>query len=301
MKFSIYLSYFSIFLSISLNGQVINSQEIDKGKNIERNTSFNQEEIKVRWKKAALENCPGIPCTVTPPPPPFACGTSSITDIDNNVYTTVLIGTQCWTKENLRVRRYNDGTDIRFDTSGGTTGDGIGHTWSGTGLSFGAYSLYAHDSTATPSSNLSNYGYLYNWFAAAGITTDGGTSTKNICTIGWHVPTDDEWTHLKDTLVVVAGTFMEGVVMKSTSSLWKSNHTSFPGTNTSFFTALPGGLREDDGRFRRIIDRAYFWSSSVNINNSSEGRNRILQHDRSDLERDADLKEFGKSIRCLKD
>ena len=29
---------------------------------IKRNASFNLDEIKVRWKKAALENCPGVPC-----------------------------------------------------------------------------------------------------------------------------------------------------------------------------------------------------------------------------------------------
>jgi hypothetical protein len=51
MKKSIYLS---IYLSVSLNGQVLNSKEIDKGTSIERNTIFNLEEIKVRWKKAAL-------------------------------------------------------------------------------------------------------------------------------------------------------------------------------------------------------------------------------------------------------
>ena len=54
-----------IILSISLNGQVINKQESDKIEGIKRKSSFNVEEIKVRWKKAALENCPGVPCTST--------------------------------------------------------------------------------------------------------------------------------------------------------------------------------------------------------------------------------------------
>jgi hypothetical protein len=54
---SIYLSIcLSVCSSVSLNGQVLNSQEIDKGTGIQRNASFNVEEIKVRWKKAALEN-----------------------------------------------------------------------------------------------------------------------------------------------------------------------------------------------------------------------------------------------------
>ena len=72
MKKSIYLSiYLSIFLSVSLNGQSTNNQDLEKGTSIQRNTLFNLDEIKVRWKKAALENCPGVPCfTATIPGAP---------------------------------------------------------------------------------------------------------------------------------------------------------------------------------------------------------------------------------------
>ena len=65
MRKSVYISIFFIYLSISLSGQVINSNEIKKGINIQRNASYNLEEIKVRWKKVALENCSGIPCNMT--------------------------------------------------------------------------------------------------------------------------------------------------------------------------------------------------------------------------------------------
>jgi hypothetical protein len=51
----------------------------------------------------------------------FTCG-ATISDIDGNSYNTVLIGAQCWTKENLRVRRYNNGTSMLFDTTGGSGG-----------------------------------------------------------------------------------------------------------------------------------------------------------------------------------
>ena len=64
MKKSIYI-YLYFSLTISLNGQVINNQELDKVISIQRNTLFNLDEIKVRWKKAALENCPGVPCVTT--------------------------------------------------------------------------------------------------------------------------------------------------------------------------------------------------------------------------------------------
>jgi len=66
MKKSIYLIIgLTISLTISLNGQVINNQESDKREGINRKSTFNLEEIKVRWKKSALENCTGVPCTTS--------------------------------------------------------------------------------------------------------------------------------------------------------------------------------------------------------------------------------------------
>jgi len=92
VKKSIYLIIcLTISLTISLNAQVINNQESDKMEGIKRKSSFNLEEIKVRWKKAALENCTGVPCTTsvacsagTPSSSPtivLSPGTASITPI----------------------------------------------------------------------------------------------------------------------------------------------------------------------------------------------------------------------------
>jgi uncharacterized protein (TIGR02145 family) len=291
MKKSIYLFFcISVYLSVSLNGQVINSQEEKENAGIKPNAFYNLEEIKVRWKKAALENCPGVPCIVAPPPPSFTCGTNTISDIDNNTYNTVSINTQCWTVTNLRVRRYNNGTQILFDASGGSSGSST--TWQN--LTIGAHTIYANDSVASPS-NLTTYGYLYNWYAAKGIFRTGviaSTDTLNICPSGWHVPSDEEWT----TLTTFLGSSAGGK-MKSTSSLWNSPNTG--ADNMSRFTALPGGFRAENvrGSFKSIGAYTYFWSATDN--GSLDAWYRSLFNADSLVGRTSGRKFIGSSVRCL--
>lgn len=224
------------------------------------------------------------------------CGTT-ISDIEGNAYNTVLIGAQCWTKENLRVRRYNNGTAIPFDATGGAGGSSS--TWNN--LTIGAHTIYAHDSVATPS-NLTKYGYLYNWYAAKGIYTNGtilANDTLNICPEGWHVPTDAEWTTLTDEL---GGESVAGGKMKSVgTAYWNSPNTG--ATNESGFSALPGGFRNIGGGFENIRSNAFFWSATEGV--SSIAWNRDLFYDQFYVKRNYFYfgvnKAVGASIRCLKD
>ena len=239
-------------------------------------------------------SCSSVNATGTITVSPSACGSvTSVSDYDNNSYNTVSIGTQCWTKENLRVRRYNDGTEIRFNNSGGSGGT-TSETWSV--LNYGTHTIYANDSVASPS-NLVTYGYLYNWYAAKGIATASSTTYKNICPTGWHVPTDTEWTTLTTYL---GGTITAGTVMKDTSTLWNIASPSSPGTNTSGFSALPGGYRNSVGSFSSIRDFAYFWSATENVNVFNAWY-RILTINNGIVNRNGHNKSFGASVRCLRD
>ena len=121
------------------------------------------------------------------------------------------------------------------------------------GLTTGAYTIYANE--ASSGVNATNYGFLYNWYAAAGIIINGGSPTKNICPTGWHVSTDTEWTTLTTSL---GGESVAGTLMKKNDALWTTN----TGTNTSGFSALPGGNRFFDGSFFGIINSAWFWSAT---------------------------------------
>lgn len=221
------------------------------------------------------------------------CG-APISDIDGNVYNTVLIGAQCWTKENLRVRRFNNGTSILFDAIGGSGGSSS--TWQN--LEIGAHTIYAHDSVATPS-NLTKYGYLYNWYAAKGISTTGtilANDTLNICPSGWHVPTDAEWTTLTTEL---GGESVAGGKLKSigTVSYWSSQSAGTD--NSSGFSALPGGYRIKDGSFNNLSNSAVFWRATE-VNNNLAWSSR-LEHNSNNVSKDSYEKQYGASIRCLKD
>ena len=202
-----YLSIFLISLT-TLQGQIVQERLPGAEEISNRRTSFNLDEIKVRWKKAALENCTGVPCVVAPS---FTCGTSTVSDIDGNAYNTVLIGTQCWTKSNLKVTKYNDGTLIPDLTAS------TGNPWA---PSSGARTGY-NVSVVPLSDYVGTFGYLYNWYAP--------TDSRKLCPDGWHVPTDAEWTIMIQALdpsqVVNSGNVLSftgtqsitaGTVMKST-------------------------------------------------------------------------------------
>jgi uncharacterized protein (TIGR02145 family) len=241
-----------------------------------------------------------IPAVVTPS---FSCGPSTVSDIDGNIYDTVSIGTQCWTVTNLRVRRYNDSTEIRFNNSGGSGGT-TSQTWSV--LNYGAHTIYANDSVASPS-NLTTYGYLYNWYAAKGIANAGSTTYKNICPTDWHVPTDGEWTSLIQFIVptetisatvIGSQSLTAGGKLKSTSTtLWQT--PGFPGTDNYGFSALPGGGRNDVGSFSSIRDNAFFWSATED--GSNDAWRRSLSNANSNVSRRDYSKTSGFSVRCLRD
>ena len=274
-----YLSIFLISLT-TLQGQV-EQQSLPGAEEISnRRTSFNLDEIKVRWKKAALENCTGAPCAGGGS---FTCGTSTVSDIDGNTYNTVLIGTQCWTKSNLKVTKYNDGTAIPLDASGGADGITGGQTW--TTRTAGAYCILSNESST--GTNASNYGFLYNWYAA--------TDPKKICPAGWHVPSEAE--------VVTLVTFASpdpGYKLKSTSSLWVS---TTPKTDNFGFSFLPSYERGSNGQYYIGTGNqyGYLWTTTVAVGDATKGRQLRIYKSDNMANFYSRLKVQGDAIRCLKD
>ena len=201
----------------------------------------------------------------------------NITDVDNNSYKTVTIGTQVWMAENLKVSKYNDGTNIPNEPDN--------NNWSQ--LTTGAWVYYNNDEA-----NNDKYGKLYNWYSLSP-TMNGN---KNVCPIGWHVPTDAEWTVLTDYL---GGEGVAGGRMKEVGTTNWNSPNNFA-TNISLFTLLPGGYRNYDGSFYTIGDTGSWWSSKDSY---AEHAWYLYQHgdDAKINRRDHAQIKNGLSVRCLKD
>jgi uncharacterized protein (TIGR02145 family) len=191
-----------------------------------------------------------------------------VTDADGNVYNTVIIGTQCWMKENLKTTKYNDSTAIPNVTDN--------TAW--VQLSTPGYCFYNND-VATYKNT---YGALYNWYAV---------NTGKLCPAGWHVPSDAEWQVLVDYL---GGDHVAGGKLKSTSG-WNSPNTG--ATNSSGFTALPGGNRGDGSWYKGYSGT--WWSSTEEISTHAWERN--LGWNSSDMYKYASGKYDGYSVRCVRD
>lgn len=70
-------------------------------------------------------------------------------------------------------------------------------------------------------------------------------------------------------------------------------------TNSSGFTGLPGGSRDNDGTFLFTTGNGYWWSSSED--NSAYILIRILDSGSGNAPREISDKISGRSVRCVKD
>lgn len=200
---------------------------------------------------------------------------ATVTDIDGNIYNTVLIGNQCWLRENLRTTKYNDGTSIPNVT------DSI--AW--INLTTGGY---CYNNNTNNSNLINTYGCLYNGYAI---------KTGKLAPTGWHVPTDEEWTELTDYLggISVAG----GKLKESGTVHWNSPNTG--ATNESGFTALPGGCRDYNGIYAGIGGVGLWWSATEVSTQSPWPYVRIMGSNTINVVRQYYLKAYGLSVRCVKD
>jgi uncharacterized protein (TIGR02145 family) len=216
----------------------------------------------------------------------FVCGTSQVADADGNPYDTVRIGDQCWMASNLNV-----GSMIT-SCSGGYVGvcTDNGET-SNLPTEDSTIEKYCYNDTE---SNCDTYGGLYNWNEAMGYSTTEGV--QGICPDGWHIPTDAEQYELENYLTT------EGNTCDATrNGVWDCDDagTDLKTGGSSGFEALLAGYRNTNGSFNNLSSHAYFWSSSQN--SSTRAWRRYLNSSNTTVYRYFSNKEYGFSVRCLKD
>jgi uncharacterized protein (TIGR02145 family) len=158
---------------------------------------------------------------------------------------------------------------------------------------------YCFDDNPT---NCDTYGGLYQWNEMMQyVTTEGA---RGICPEGWHLPTDAEWCILEqglDPSINCSSSGSRGIdgggKMKETGILhWQSPNNG--ATNSSGFTALPGGWRGIDAAFYNHLLYAYFWSSSAS---GPDAYIRGLYYLNAMVERNAWNIDVGLSVRCIQD
>jgi len=153
-----------------------------------------------------------------------------------------------------------------------------GKVWMARNLNYKIDNSWCYDNDE---SNGEKYGRLYTWDAA-----------KAACPAGWHLPSHQEWEELKAAL---GCSWKEGHVLKATSG-WRSGGN---GTDSHGFSALPGGWRKPKGSFGDVWHWGYWWTAT----DGSGGRAycQYIDWGRDSLVDDRKDKDFGLSVRCVKD
>lgn len=223
----------------------------------------------------------GTPCPDTP----------TVTDIDGNVYNTVLIGEQCWMAENLNTTRDAQGVNI---------------------------TRYCYQNVHY---NCDWFGGLYNWYTVMNgeqSSNNNPSGVQGICPDGWHIPSDAEWMQLTEFIEAQGfpnsdapngvGNTLKSCRQENTplggecdtyeNPRWKS-HNIHAGFDEFGFSAIPGGFRSNTGTYGYDRFFGLYWTSTVD--SSLLAWSRIMGYDNGRLLRSNGYRSYSYSVRCIRD
>ena len=223
--------------------------------------------------------CPGLPIFID--------------ERDGQQYTTVLIGEQCWMRENHRF------LPQVFPSSSGST----------TAPRYYVYGYEGNNVTAAKNTpNFQNYGVLYNWSASV-----------IACPPGWRLPEEADWVVLFDYLFETydytnqwndpgaignqlkscrqVNSPLGGDCSTTVHPRWNAHSTNF-GVDSFNFSFHAGGCRSANGWFEDIGDLGNFWTATE----FNQGYARGLRVYRAypDITQNTITKMDGLSLRCIK-
>ena len=218
----------------------------------------------------------------------------------------VAIGSQVWMSTNLNVSTYRNG-DVIPQVQDQVTWDK---------LTTGAWCYYENNAA-----NGTKYGKLYNWYAV--------NDARGLAPAGWHIPTDQEWTVLENSLGDDAVKKMKSTsgweswtedITCSNCKTWNTEYRrkkecnvcqdtrvngkktySGNGMNSSGFSGLPGGCRSSSGKFYDVGYYGDWWSASESTESNAWVRTVGFNYSNSTLNRHNSSKNSGFSVRCVRD
>lgn len=164
------------------------------------------------------------------------CPEQPYVDYMGKRYETVKIGDQCWLAQNL------DAGTLISNTTVADEGNDI-------------VEKYCYDNKPE---NCNSYGALYSWEEA--MQYNKATQKFDICPIGWHVATTNDW----DILVEYLGGYDAGKKMRlAGDSHWEIKSKYYQGDNSSGFSALPAGYINSSKYFHELKTTAFFWNKDI--------------------------------------
>ena len=218
-------------------------------------------------------------------------GTPRVKDVDGNVYSTVMIGKQCWMRENLRTTKYADRTPIQ------------------NGGDITSYDEHYYYYPGNNSDNKNPYGLLYNWAALMNgelSSNSNPSGVQGVCPDGWHLPSNAEWDELFDYVnsqpkYVCDTNYTIAKALSSTEG-WESNGVECLvgyaiDNNATGFSALPADLFFYG--YGQIGTKAFFWSSTETGEWSAPFY--VIGYADSIVQKMSGDKGYGRSVRCVLD
>ena len=227
-------------------------------------------------------------------------GTPILVDFDNNGYSTVQIGNQCWMRNNLRTTHFADGTSIPFSS----------------GMSVAAPYYYDYNDINYTEFTLAERGMLYNWSAAMHSTSSvpsNSVGVQGVCPTGWHVPSDGEWAQLFNYVNSQEQNRcggIDGQIAKTLASTtgWDRGYSGYEclvgnyqnTNNTTGFSIVPAGSLTRAGNYDGQRYNALFWTSTEKEEDASQAYRWSIGNNSLGMSSGADYKDCGLSVRCLR-
>lgn len=196
----------------------------------------------------------------------------TVSDIDQNPYTTAVVANFCWTQSNLQSTHYSDNSTIANAM------------------------IYKNLLYPNETANLNTYGRLYTWSSALhaeeGSTVapaaDDHGFVQGICPEGWHIPTVLEMT----TLQAIPAEELR------TAELWVMPNSN---TNGIGFTALPAGMfNAATNRFEGLGTQTDWWTVANGTNNAGTPSLQIVYFCNTPQLVPTNNVGDAKSVRCVK-